>query len=169
VEGERLGAQAAARSDVQPSRGVVAVALAGQTGLGPGSRGAIVKLPFEPKRGARLAVGDVLPLTVQVASLVYDRSGLVTVVPAIQHGSLEVVGTTPLGDLNASGAWDLADVVLVLRVVAGLTGDLTPLQEALADVNANGKADVRDALEVLRGLLHAKRDLELNLQQVTMV
>ena len=116
----------------------------------------MIKIPFEVKRNRRVSVGDIIPLTITEAILVYDDGSLRTFVPALAGGSLEVVEEGIAGDVSQSGVWDLEDVVLILRIVVDMMENLSPLQETLADADQNGRVEVRDALEVLRSLVKAK-------------
>jgi len=136
--------------------GQVTVAMASDTPLSPGSGGTLLKLPFEVKKGSQVSVGDVIPLTLTDATLVYDNGSLRTFIPATVDGHLEVVEGGMAGDVNQSGVWDLEDVVLILRVIVDMTDALSPLQEALADADENHKVELRDALAVLRSLVREK-------------
>jgi hypothetical protein len=112
----------------------------------------LIEIPVFIKNSA--AIGDVIPLTLTEAALVYeDGADLVTVVPELVNGSLSVVEP---GDINRDGALDLKDVVFVLRVVAGTLSSADPFDAAVADADHNGIVTLDDALFLLRGLTSAK-------------
>jgi hypothetical protein len=139
-------------ADVRNNPGRFAVSIASDTPLPPGG-GNIVDLPFHIRRQTT-TVGEIIPVLLTEATLVYDDGTVLTnVIPDLGDGSIEVVEP---GDVNGDAVIDLQDVVYILRVVAGTAGALTPFELATADADRNGIVTVDDALFLMRGLTRAK-------------
>ena len=56
------------------------------------------------------------------------------------------------GDVNGNGTVDMKDILMLRKVLAGASGELTPEQEWLADVDGNGTVNMKDVL-LLRKLV----------------
>lgn len=63
---------------------------------------------------------------------------------------VNLTGNTPLpGDVNGSGAVDVADAVIVMRASMGLI-ELTEQEFAAGDINGDGQINITDAVTLLR-------------------
>ncbi len=65
------------------------------------------------------------------------------------HSEIQSITTsaTAQGDINADGAVDMLDVLIVFNALNGRT-ELSAERHALADINENGKVDLHDAMYV---------------------
>lgn len=100
---------------------------------------AIYDSPFTIYSGAKMHVAE--NSTAYNYAIKYERSF-----------DYETSSATLIGDVNASGGYDLQDVILICKNLLGSV-TFTAEQSKAADVNGNNKVDLQDAIAVAKLML----------------
>ena len=107
---------------------------------------------FQIAPNGLVGIGDLINLSFDSATLVYEDGDFTTITPGRTDGGITVIDQL-YGDVNLNGVYDGVDVLLIIRIVVGLPTDLTLFQQfVVADANQDDVVDLSDALFVLNNL-----------------
>ena len=122
----------------------VVIRMASMKGIEKGS-GALINMTFTVK--ANTTIGTETPINLTDVSAFDEIANSITI--STQNGKLKIVSACVKGDVNGDGAIKSNDVILALRISAGLMqADQT--QFCAADFNDDGAVKSNDAILILR-------------------
>ena len=120
------------------------MSMASMKGIEKGS-GALINMMFTINQNA--IIGTEMPINLTDVSVFDEIANLIAI--SIQNGKIKIISECVKGDINADGAIKSSDVILALRISAGIT---TPSQQQIcaADMNGDGIVRSNNAILILR-------------------